>query len=191
MAVRSLVHVGDPRLRRVLEPVPADAIGSNEIQTLVEDLIDTMRRENGAGIAANQIGAEVQVATIEVTANPRYPYKPPIDLTVIINPVIRSLDDETVEINEGCLSVPGLRGNLFRSVNIEISYLERDGRPHTEVRRGLTAGTFQHEVDHLNGRLYLDHVRDPTTFTTWEMFDRFHKAAFVDRIEGFVARVGS
>jgi peptide deformylase len=190
MAIRAILHVGHPVLRRQLEPVPQNQITSPEIQALIDDLIDTMRHANGAGIAANQIGAEVQIATIEVTQNPRYPYKPPIDLTVIINPTFRPLDGETVTINEGCLSVPGLRGDLQRHVSIEVSYLDRHGEQHTEVRRGLTAGTFQHEIDHLNGRMILDHI-DPATYTTWEMFDRYHRDAFVTRIESFVARIGS
>jgi peptide deformylase len=182
--------VGHPVLRRKLDLVTPEDIGSGEIQSLIDDLIDTMRHEKGAGIAANQIGAEVQIATIEVTENPRYPYKPPIDLTVIINPDFRPIDDEMVSINEGCLSVPGLRGDLQRHVAIEVSYLDRHGEPHTEIRRGLTAGTFQHEIDHLNGRLILDRI-DPATFSTWEMFDEYHRDAFVTRIEDFVARIGS
>lgn len=190
MAVRPLVHVGHPVLRRRLEPVdPADLAGA-EVQGLIDDLIDTMRDADGAGIAANQIGAELQIATIEVTRNPRYPYKPPIPLTVIVNPTWRPVDDETVEVNEGCLSVPDLRGVLRRHVSIEVGYLDRHGEAHTEIKRGLTAGTFQHEIDHLNGTLILDRI-DPATFTTWEMFERFHRDAFVERIERFVERIGS
>ena len=123
--------------------------------------------------------------------NRRYPYKPPIPLTVVINPVIESADAETVEINEGCLSVPDLRGTVHRHVTVRLRYLDRDGAEHDELRRGMTAGTFQHEVDHLDGILFLDRVRDPTTFTTWEQFDRHHRDAFVARMGDLVARVGS
>ena len=105
--------------------------------------------------------------------------------------MIEPLDDELVVINEGCLSVPNLRGDVARHVNIRLRYLDRAGGPHDEVRRGLTAGTFQHELDHLDGVLFLDRVSDPTTFTTWEQFERFHRAAFVERITAFVERVGS
>jgi peptide deformylase len=133
----------------------------------------------------------VRVAAIEVDHNPRYPYKPPIPLTVVVNPVIEFLADETVEINEGCLSVPDLRGTVERHVNIRVRYLDRDGNPHDEIKRGLTAGTFQHELDHLDGVLFVDRVRDPRTLTTWEQFERFHRDAFVARITDFVARVGS
>jgi len=191
VTVREIVTVGHPVLRqRAAEVDPADVAGP-EVQGLIDDLVDTMRRANGAGLAANQIAVPLRVAVIEVDHNPRYPYKPAIPLTVLINPVIEPLDDETVEINEGCLSVPGLRGNVHRAVNVRVRYLDRSGVAHDEVRRGLTAGTFQHECDHLDGMLFLDRVVDPTTFTTWESFERFGRDEFVARITAFVERVGS
>jgi peptide deformylase len=191
MAVREIVTVGHPVLReRARELTPAE-LASPAIQTLIDDMIDTMRAAGGAGLAANQVAETVRVAVIEVDNNPRYPYKPPIPLTVIVNPTIEPVGDELVAINEGCLSVPGLRGTLDRHVTVRVRWLDRDGAPHEEVRRGLTAGTFQHEVDHLDGVLFLDRVTDPTTFTTWEQFERFHRDAFVERITAFVERVGS
>jgi peptide deformylase len=87
--------------------------------------------------------------------------------------------------------VPDLRGMLDRHVTVRVRWTDRDGAAHDELRRGLTAGTFQHEVDHLDGILFLDRVTDPTTFTTWEQFERHHRAAFVERITAFVERVGS
>ena len=191
MSVREIVTVGHPVLRRRAREVAPDELASPEVQGLIDDLIDTMRHANGAGIAANQIGVPLRVSTIEVGDNPRYPYKPRIPLTVVVNPVIEPLDDETVEINEGCLSVPNLRGVVSRFVNVRVRYLDRDGGEHDEVKRGLTAGTFQHECDHLDGVLFLDRVTDPRTFTTWEQFERFHRAEFVERISEFVGRVGS
>jgi len=110
---------------------------------------------------------------------------------VAINPVIEPLDDELVEINEGCLSVPNLRGNVLRHVNVRVRYLDRHGVAHDEIRRGLTAGTFQHECDHLDGLLFLDRVHDSTTLTTWDNFAEFHRDAFIERITEFVRRVGS
>lgn len=191
MSVREIVTVGHPVLRqRAVDIAPGDIAG-DEIQTLVADLVDTMRDANGAGLAANQIGVARRVAVIEVNDNPRYPYKPTIPLTVVINPVIEELDDETVEINEGCLSVPDLRGSVHRNVNIRVRWFDEHGCAHDEVRRGLTAGTFQHECDHLDGVLFLDRVTDPTTFTTWRSFERFGRDAFVARITEFVERVGS
>ncbi len=191
MAVREILTVGHPTLRERAREVAPEELATAEVQTLIDDLVDTMHAANGAGIAANQVGATLRIATIHVDHNPRYPYKPPIPLTVVVNPVIEPLDDEVVEINEGCLSVPNLRGNVFRHVNVRVRYLDRDGAAHDEVKRGLTAGTFQHECDHLDGRLFLDRVADTTTLTTWEQFERFHREAFVERISAFVARVGS
>jgi peptide deformylase len=191
MTVRQIVTVGHPVLRERAREVSRDQLASAEVQQLIDDLIDTMHDANGAGIAANQIGVPLRITTIEVNDNPRYPYKPRIPLTVVINPVIEFLDDETVDINEGCLSVPNLRGTVSRHVNMRVQYLDRLGNAHDEIKRGLTAGTFQHECDHLDGVLFLDRVTDPTTFTTWEQFERFHRHAFVERITEFVRRVGS
>ena len=148
-------------------------------------------RGAGAGIAANQVGETLRIAIVEVEpGNPRYPYKPPVPLTVIVNPVLEPVGAETMEVNEGCLSVPGLRGTVDRHEAVRVRYLDRDGREHDEVRRGLTAGTFQHEVDHLDGILFLDRVRDPRTFATWEQFDRHGRAAFEARAREIVARLG-
>ena len=191
MTVREILHVGNPLLREVSRAVTHEELASVEMQTLIDDLVDTMRAANGAGIAAPQIGELVRIATIEVNENPRYPYKPRIPLTVVVNPVVEFLDDELVDVNEGCLSVPNMRGNVLRHVNIRVTYLDRHGVEHVEVKRGLTAGTFQHELDHLDGLLFLDRVHDTRTLTTWEQFERYHRAAFIERITEFVARVGS
>ena len=190
MTVRPVLSIGHPALRVVAADVPTDDIASDAIQTLIDDLIDTMHDANGAGLAATQVGELVRIAVMEVGDNPRYPYKPRIPLTVAINPVITPLDAEMVDINEGCLSVP-LRGNVQRHVNIRVTYVDRDGVEHDEIKRGLTAGTWQHECDHLDGVLFIDKVADPTTLATWDEFNEFHRDAFVARITAFVERVGS
>lgn len=189
MAIRDVLQIGHPLLREVAEPVDPSTIAASAIQGLIDDLIDTMRHANGAGLAAPQIGVGLRVVVMEVTNNPRYPYKPPIPLTVAINPVITPLDDEMVEINEGCLSVP-LRGNVMRHVNIEVDYLDRNGEKHQATLRGLTAGTWQHECDHLDGVLIVDRA-DPSSLATWNEFDKHQRDAFVERITAFVERVGS
>jgi peptide deformylase len=191
MAVREILTIGHPVLRERSREVTPEELATSATQALIDDLIDTMHHANGAGIAAPQIGEPVRITTIHVDHNPRYPYKPPIPLTVVVNPVIEPLDDELVEINEGCLSVPNLRGNVMRHVNVRVRYLDRRGVAHDEVKRGLTAGTFQHECDHLDGLLFVDRVTDTRTLTTWEQFERFHRAAFVARITEFLERVGS
>ena len=191
MSVREVVEIGDPVLREASRELEPDEIGSPETQRLIDDLIDTRRSTHGAGIAAKQVGKAVRVAIVEVEeGNPRYPYKPPVPLTVMINPVLEPLGDEMVEINEGCLSVPDLRGSLERHLAVRVRYLDRDGVEHEEVRRGLTAGTFQHEVDHLNGTLFVDRA-DPRTFATWEQFDRHQREQFVRRATRLVDEVGS
>jgi len=192
MSVLKITKVGDPVLRQRCRELSLEELRSPEIQQLIDDMIETTRAAGGAGIAANQVGETVRIAVAEVRPNhPRYPYKPPIPLTVFVNPVIEPLDDETVEINEGCLSIPDLRGTVDRYLNVRVRYLDRDGTEHDEIKRGLTAGTFQHEVDHLDGILLLDRVRDPKTFTTWDEFNRHHRDAFVAHAEAIVARVGS
>jgi peptide deformylase len=189
---REIVEIGHPVLReRARELTPAE-LRSDEVQRLIDDMIETMRAAEGAGLAANQVGETARVAVVEVRpGNPRYPYKPPVPLTVIVNPVIEPRDDELEWINEGCLSVPNLRGEVPRHVSVRVRYLDRDGVEHDEVRRGLTAGTFQHELDHLDGVLFVDRVADPSTLSTWEQFERFHKDEFVERARRLVERVGS
>jgi len=189
---REIVEIGHPVLRERAREVTPEQLHSGDVQTLIDDMIETMRAANGAGLAANQVAETVRIAVVEVRpGNPRYPYKPPIPLTVIVNPLIEPLDPELAQINEGCLSVPDLRGEVPRHVTIRLRYLDRDGAEHEEVKRGLTAGTFQHELDHLDGTLFVDRVTDPRTLTTWEQFERFHRDAFVERARELVERVGS
>ena len=139
MAVREIVTIGDPVLRERAREVTPEELRSPEVQGLIDDLIDTRRAANGAGLAANQVGETLRVAVAEVEGtNPRYPYKPPIPLTVMVNPVIEPVDDETFEVNEGCLSVPDLRGYLERRATIRVRYLDRDGNEHEEVRRAAS-----------------------------------------------------
>jgi peptide deformylase len=185
-----IVSVGDPVLRERAREVTPEELRSPRTQQLIDDMIETMRAAGGAGLAANQVGELLRIFVVEISDNPRYPYKPEVPLTVAVNPVIEPLDGETAAINEGCLSVPDLRGEVDRHVRIRVRRLDRDGNEVEEERRGLTAGTFQHELDHLDGVLFLDRVRDPRTFTTWEQFDRHHRAAFVRRAEALTARVG-
>jgi peptide deformylase len=191
VTVREVVTIGDPVLREPARELSPDEISSPEIQGLIDDLIETKRAAHGAGIAANQVGEAVRVAIVEVDeGNPRYPYKPPVPLTVMVNPVIEPLGSEMLEINESCLSVPDLRGSLERHLAIRVRYLDRLGREQDEVKRGLTAGTFQHEVDHLDGVLFVDRA-DPRTFATWEQFDRYQRDDFVRRVGRLNEGLGS
>ena len=191
MSVLSITTVGDPVLRERAQEVGHEELASDAVQGFIDDLIETKRAANGAGLAANQVGDLRRIAVVEVEpGNPRYPYKPPFPLTVLVNPELEPLGEETIEVNEGCLSVPGLRGTLSRHAEVRVRFLDRDGERRELVARGLTAGTFQHEVDHLDGILFLDRA-DPLTFTTWEQFDRHGRAEFEAHARAIVERYGS
>ena len=191
MAVRTIVHVGHPVLRSPSRDISREELSSADVQELIDDLIDTMRFASGAGLAANQIGDERRLCVIEVQDNPRYPYKPPIPLTILVNPRITLLGDDLFHNYEGCLSVPDLRGVVPRSVRIHLQAWDRTGADIDQKILGLSAGTFQHECDHLDGLLFLDRVEDTTTLTTWEGYHRFHKEAFESRARALVAQFGS
>ncbi len=192
MAVREIIEIGHPTLAARAQEVDVDAIATPEVQGWVDDLIDTMRDANGAGIAANQINVPYRLFTAEVRGNnPRYPYKPPIPLTVLINPVITFLSDQTFENYEGCLSVPNLRGVVTRHLEISVSGFDRDGVQQAFEVRGYSAGTFQHELDHLDGLLFPHRVNDAKTFCSGSTFAEFQQAAFAERVKGLVERWGA
>lgn len=191
MAIRKIASVGHPVLRQVAREVTREELASPHMQCFIDDLIETMRDADGAGLAAIQVYEPVQICAIEVRDNPRYPYKPRIPLTVLVNPVLTPIGDEQFENYEGCLSVPNLRGRVKRYVHLHVRAWDRHGNEIDERVAGLKAGTYQHEVDHLQGKVFLDRVTDPTTLTTWTEFERYHKAAFVAEVSALVARVGS
>lgn len=190
MAIRKIAQIGHPVLRQTARDVSREELASPQMQAFIDDLVETMRDADGAGLAAIQVYEPVRICAIEVRNNPRYPYKPPIPLTILVNPVLTSVGDEQFENFEGCLSVPNLRGLVKRHTSVRVQAWDRHGNPIDEVVHGLKAGTYQHEVDHLLGKLFVDRA-DPATFTTWTEFERHHKAAFVEKITAFVARVGS
>ena len=178
MTLHEVLELGDPRLRQVSQDVPESAFGAAELAILIDDLIETMRQRNGAGIAAPQIGVLQRVCVIEVNDNPRYPYKPSIPLTVLINPQITLLGDEKISVIEGCLSVPNLRGRLTRSARVMVQARGPDGGALTLHAEGLTAATLQHEIDHLDGRLFVDGVSDSESLCSWASYARYHAQSF-------------
>ena len=191
MTVRKILHLGHPTLRIQAEEVSPEHINTPEFQTLVDDLIETMRAANGAGLAAPQIGESVRLCALEVNKNPRYPYKPDIPLTILVNPVIEILGDDVFQNYEGCLSVPNLRGMVSRAAHIRVSARDRHGEELVIEAKGITAGTYQHEVDHLDAMLFVDRVVDSHTFATWEQFDVFHKEEWLVSAAKIVERFGS
>ncbi len=191
MTLLKIAHIGNPVLRQRARELDLAELASAETQRFIDDLVETMRDANGAGIAATQVHAPLRIFAVEVKDNPRYPYKPNIPLTILVNPVITATTTETFENYEGCLSVPNLRGVVERFTEVRVTGCDREGRPIDRHIKGLTAGTFQHEADHLDGVLFVDRVKDPRTLCTWAEFDRYHKQAFVERIVPFVQRMGS
>ncbi|MCC6552726.1 MAG: peptide deformylase [Polyangiaceae bacterium] len=190
MTLLKIAQIGHPVLRQRARELSREELLGAEAQRLIDDMIETMRDASGAGLAAIQVHAPVRIFVVEVKDNPRYPYKPNIPLTVVVNPVIEPISEETFENFEGCLSVPNLRGVVERRAEIRLTGWDREGEPIDKVVRGLSAGTFQHETDHLDGIVFVDRVKDPRTFCTWAEFDRHHKEAFVDRIVPFIRRMG-
>jgi peptide deformylase len=208
VTVLDIAHLGHPLLRERAREVTREELASPRVQRFIDDLVETMRHANGAGLAATQVLEPLRIVAVEVENNPRYPYKPRIPLTVLVNPVLTPLPSErpaegdapgvvrdergleTFDNYEGCLSVPNLRGVVRRFARVRVTGWDREGQKLERTYHGLSAGTFQHEVDHLDGLLFVDRVTDTKTLTTWAEFDRFHKAAFVERIVPFVAKMG-
>ncbi len=163
MTVHTILKMGDPRLLRVAQPVTA--FDTDELHLLVRDMFDTMRAVNGAGLAAPQIGVDLQLVIFgSADPNPRYPDRPIVPPTVLINPVITPQGPEEEDDWEGCLSVPGLRGVVPRWSRIHYRGFDPYGDPIDRVAEGFHARVVQHECDHLIGKLYPMRVRDFTRF---------------------------
>ena len=162
MAVREILKMGDPRLLRIAAPVTE--FDTPDLLALVEDMFDTMRAANGAGLAAPQIGEDLQLVIFGFERNERYPDAPPVPQTVLINPVIEPIGDERVDGWEGCLSVPGLRGVVPRFARIRYRGVDPQGRSIEREAEGFHARVVQHECDHLIGRLYPTRMNDLSRF---------------------------
>lgn len=163
MTVREILKMGDPRLLRVAQPVTA--FDSDALHLLITDLLDTMRAANGAGLAAPQIGVDLQVVIFGSTdRNPRYPDRPIVPPTVLCNPVITPLGEAEESDWEGCLSVPGLRGLVPRWSHIRYSGFDQYGDAIDRTVDGFHARVVQHECDHLWGKLYPMRMRDFSQF---------------------------
>ena len=191
MTIRKIAQIGHPVLRTRARELSREELMSTQTQAFIDDLIETMHDADGAGLAAIQVYEPIRICVIEVRNNPRYPYKPNIPLTVLVNPMLTPVDSEMFDNYEGCLSVPNLRGLVPRNVHLHVKAWDRHGNDIDTVVHGLTACTYQHEVDHLNGKLFVDRVTNPTTFCTWTEFERQHKETFAERVKALVARVGS
>jgi peptide deformylase len=160
MAVREILKMGDPRLLRIAQPVRE--FGTPALAALIDDLFETMAAARGAGLAAPQIGADLQLVIFGFDRNERYPDAQAVPKTVLINPTITPLDEAMEEGWEGCLSVPGLRGVVPRFARIRYCGFDPHGRSIDREAEGFHARVVQHECDHLIGRLYPTRMTDLT-----------------------------
>lgn len=162
MAILPVLRMGDPVLQQKAEAITE--FDSNALDQLIQDMLDTMRAEQGAGLAAPQIGIAKRVVVFGFNENPRYPDADSVPQTILINPSIKPLDNSTDVAWEGCLSVPGMRGLVPRHSNIEYSGFDASGRPVQVTASGFHARVVQHECDHLDGILYPQRMKDLSAF---------------------------
>jgi len=162
MAIREVLKMGDPRLLAVALPV--HEVGTPELEALIEDMRDTMRDLDGAGLAAPQIGVGLRVVIFGFEESARYPEAPTVPFTVLINPQLTPLGDEVEDGWEGCLSVPGMRGLVPRYRYLRYAGVDAAGHPIDRTVSDFHARVVQHEVDHLDGILYPRRIRDLTQF---------------------------
>ena len=163
MTIRDILKMGDPRLLRIAQPVTE--FDTDELHLLISDMFDTMHAASGAGLAAPQIGVDLQLVIFGTNeVNPRYPDAPVVPRTVLLNPVITPIGDEEEDGWEGCLSVPGLRGLVPRFSHIRYTGFDQYGDPIDRTVDGFHARVVQHECDHLIGKLYPMRIRDFTQF---------------------------
>jgi peptide deformylase len=173
MSILKVTRLGHPVLRIVTENVALRELESPAMQKFIDDMIETMKEYDGVGLAADQVHESKQVAVLEVADNPRYPHKPRVPLTVLVNPTITPLSEDMEEDWEGCLSIPDLRGMVPRYKSVSVQALDRQGKEIDFVANDFHARVIQHEVDHLNGKVYLDRMRDFSTLTFLQEFARY------------------
>lgn len=175
MAVREIVRLGHPVLRQEARELSKEEILSPEMKQFVTDLWDTMAQADGLGLAATQVGESVKVCVLEVpAASSRYVVESASPKFVLFNPSIRFLSEETIGIYEGCLSLPNLRGLVPRCSHVEVSYLDETATKQTLEVKDFLAVVFQHEVDHLYGKLYIDRMEDLSTLSFEKEYHEFH-----------------
>ena len=182
----NIAQIGHPILRNKTKDIPINEIKSENTQKIIEKMIKTMRKHNGAGLAANQIYEPIRICIIEVLDNPRYKHLNTIPLKILINPkVIIKKDSATFNSYEGCLSVPNLRGKVKRYNTINVTYYTMDAKKITEDIKGLESIVYQHEIDHLDGYLFTDKVEDNSTLVTYENYQKYYEEGYIKELENF------
>jgi peptide deformylase len=173
MSILKVARLGHPVLRQTTAALTEADLQSALMQKFIDDMIETMKEYDGVGLAADQVHESKQIAVLEVADNPRYPSKPQVPLTVLVNPKITPLSDDTEEDWEGCLSIPDLRGKVPRYTRIRVEAWDRNGKPLDFIASDFHARVIQHEFDHLNGKVYLDRMRDFSSLTFLQEFTRY------------------
>jgi len=174
MALLKIARLGHPAIRTGGKALSSQEWTSPDFQTFLDNLVETMRDADGVGIAAPQVHMPQQVVAIEVDPhNPRYPGYPEIPLTILLNPRIVSHLSEMEKDWEGCLSVPDLRGQVPRWTSLQVQGLDRHGNPVEFTAEGFFARVIQHEIDHLNGKVFLDRLPDLSTLTYLREYQQF------------------
>ncbi len=174
MAVRKIIRMGHPTLRRVSRELKVEEIGSDEVHRLVADMIDTLHDYGGIGLAAPQVNEPIRLAIIEIPGGQtRYGDIDSLPLTVFVNPHIEVLNTTTAGFWEGCLSVPGLRGFVERPQHVKVTSKNLRGEEQNHEFEGFLATVFQHEFDHLDGKLYIDHITDLTKLAFETEYERY------------------
>lgn len=173
MAILKVARLGHPVLRKKAKPVRKEEILKPAFQKFIEDMTETMHEYNGVGLAAPQVHVSKQVAVIEVKHNPRYPKAPKIPLLVLINPKLKLLTREKKEDWEGCLSIPDMRAKVPRYKKVIVEAFNKNAKKITLKASGFFARALQHEIDHLNGRVYVDRMKNFRTFTHLSEFQRY------------------
>ncbi|HEV8311342.1 MAG TPA: peptide deformylase [Methylomirabilota bacterium] len=173
MAILKVSRLGHPVLRRSADPVPVNEITHPDVQRFIDEMIETMHEYDGVGLAAPQVHVSRQIAVLEVESHPRYPDMPRIPLTVIVNPVLTPVGEEAVADWEGCLSIPDFRGMVPRHTAVRLEAYGRKGERIELTAKDFFARVLQHETDHLNGKVYLDRMRDFTTLSHLQEWMRY------------------
>ncbi len=173
MPVLTIAKLGKPVLRRISEKGSPTELESPAMQAFIDNLVETMRVEDGVGLAAPQVSVSKQIIAVESEANPRYPDAPVLPLLILVNPVFTFMSNETQVGWEGCLSVDNLRGKVQRSSRVSVKALDRHGKPVSLDADGFLAVVLQHEVDHLNGKVFLDRMDDLSTLTHLAEFEQY------------------
>ncbi len=173
MAILKIARLGNPVLRQRAQPIPEKEIKNPEVQRLIRDMVETMRKYEGVGLAAPQVHESLQLIVIESIENPDKPAKKPAPLAILINPAVTILSEKVVEDWEGCLSVPDMRGLVPRHMEIKVQAYDPAGKQFSFKAKDFLARVIQHEYDHLMGEVYLDRMRSMASLTFLPEFSRY------------------